>query len=170
MSSSDFEVKGLVELKRALDDLPNKIQNNIMRGAMRAGAKVLAEEAARNIHSVSGTLADSIRVSTRMKGDTVVGRVVVGDKGKKGRASAFYARFVEFGTAAHVIKARAPNRMLAVGVAQVQHPGARKKPFLRPALDSKGRDAVEAMREYVRRRLSTKHGIEVPAPLEPGDE
>ena len=57
-----------------------------------------------------------------------------------------------------------------MGVAQVQHPGAKKKPFLRPALDLQGQAAVEAVREYIRTRLATKHGIDVPAPVDPAAE
>lgn len=167
---SETTVKGLADLQRALDQLPAKIEANIMRGAMRAATKVIAEQAAANVNSISGTLAASITVGTRLRRGTVTGRVVAGSRAKKGKESAFYARFVELGTAAHVIKARKPNKMLALGVAQVQHPGARKHPFLRPALDAKGQEALEAMREYIRRRLATKHGLDVPAPLEPGDE
>lgn len=35
----------------------------------------------------------------------------------------------------------------------VQHPGAKKKPFMRPALDAKAQDAVETMADYARNRL-----------------
>lgn len=165
---STTEVKGLADLQRALDSLPAKIEANIMRAAIRAGAKVIAQAAAANVHSVSGTLAESVRFGARpnAKEGKVVGYVRAGGKGKKGKASAFYAHMVEHGTAAHVIRARKPNRMLAVGVAKVQHPGSKKKPFLRPAMDVHHQAALEAMREVIRKRLATKHGIDVPAPVD----
>lgn len=168
---SETRVKGLAELQRALDGLPAKIEANIMRGALRAGAKVIAAEARRNVHSVSGALADSIRVGTKSSRGTVIGRVVAGGKSKllKDNSAAFYGRFVEFGTAAHVIRAK-NGRLLALGVSKVNHPGAKKKPFMRPALDTMATAAVEAVREYIRNRLASKHGIDVPAPLEEGDE
>ncbi len=177
------EIKGLKELYRAMETLAEKLQKNVLRGATRAGSKVIAEEAkrlapvappneknARLYGGRSGLLRDSIRVkSPQIKGGTVVvGGVSVGGKFKgtkrKGAGDAYYARWVELGTAAHVIKARKPNKMLAIGVAQVQHPGARKNPFLRPAMDSQAAAAVQAMREYIRKRLATKHGLDVPAP------
>ncbi len=169
---SDAHIKGLAELQRALDQLPAKIEANIMRAAVRAGAKVIAKEAAANVSSVSGDLAASLRFGARpnAREGKLVGYVRAGGKGKKGKASVFYAHMVEHGTAAHVIKARAPNRMLALGVAQVNHPGARKKPFLRPAMDTHAQAALEAMRERVRTLLATKHGINVPAPVDPEAE
>lgn len=165
---STTEVKGLADLQRALDSLPAKIEANIMRAAIRAGAKVIAKAAATNVHSVSGELAESVRFGARLeaKQGQVLGYVRAGGKGKKGKASVFYAHMVEFGTAAHVIKARKPNRMLAIGVAQVQHPGAKKRPFLRPALDAHQQAALEAVGDVIRKRLATKHGIDVPAPVD----
>lgn len=169
---SDVQIKGLAELNAALQQLPSKIEANIMRGAIRAGAKVIAKEARENVHNVSGLLAGSVRFGAKL--DKVEGKVQgyvrAGGRAKKGKHSAFYAAMVENGTAAHVIKAKAPNRMLAVGVAKVEHPGSRKAPFMRPAMDQHHSAALEAVREYIRNRLSTKHGIEVPAPVDPDAE
>jgi HK97 gp10 family phage protein len=169
---ADAQIKGLAELQRAMDQLPAKVEANIMRGAMRAGAKVVAKAAASNVHSVSGELAASVRFGAKLdrRNGRVSAYIRAGGKSKKGGPAVFYAHMVEKGTAAHIIKARPPNRMLAIGVAQVQHPGARKMPFLRPALDSHGFEAVEAVREYIRARLADKHGIDVPAPVDPEAE
>lgn len=167
---SETAVKGLADLQRALDQLPAQIEANVMRAALRAGAKVVAEQARANISSHSGLLAASVRIGTRVKNGKAQAYVRAGGRGKKGQTSAFYAHMVEHGTAAHVIKARPPNKLLAIGVAKVDHPGAAKRPFLRPALDQQAMAALEAMRETVRKRLATKHGLLVPPPLEPGDE
>ena len=35
----------------------------------------------------------------------------------------------------------------------VDHPGARPKPFMRPAFDGKAQAAIEAMAEYIRNRI-----------------
>jgi HK97 gp10 family phage protein len=168
---TDTKVKGLAELQRAMDSLPAKIEANIMRGALRAGAKVIAEEAranlARNGSVDSGRLEDSVRVGTRLKRGTAIGRVIAGGS-SKGKAAAFYAGMVERGTAAHVIPGPVVIGDRVVG--DVDHPGAQKKPFLRPAIDTKAGEAVVAMREYIRARLSSKHGIDVPTPTEEGDE
>lgn len=172
-------IKGLAELQAALLQLSAKLEQNVMRGALRAGAKVIMEEAQRTAAFVdrSGALRDSMRVTTGAKNGRVSGFVKVGPGKKKrgkGKAngkggSAFYARFVEFGTAAHVIRARSGS-MLAVGFSLVNHPGARKHPFLRPAIDTKATAAAVAAGEYIRQRLASKYGIDVPAPTEDGDE
>ena len=169
---SSTHIKGLAELQRALDTLPAKIEANVMRAAMRAGAKVIAKEAAANVNSVSGALAASVRFGARpnAKEGKLLGYVRAGGKAKKGKAAAFYAHMVEFGTAAHVIKARSPNRMLALGVAKVMHPGSKKRPFMRPALDTHAVAALEVMREHIRKTLSKKHGLDVPAELDPEAE
>jgi HK97 gp10 family phage protein len=170
--SDSVNIKGLAQLQAALATLPVKMENNILRGALRAGAKVIATEAAANVHSVSGELAASVRFGCKVNraGGKLVGFVRAGGKGKKGKKAVFWAGWVENGTAAHIIKVRPPGKALAVGVAQVQHPGARKKPFLRPAADLRGQAALERMREYVRERLATRHGIDVPAPIDPTAE
>lgn len=164
---SSTQVKGLAELKAALLQLPEKIERNIMRGAIRAGLKVTKERAQQLIHPVSGDLANSVRVGTKTKGGAVIGTVTAGASKKDKRP--YYAHMVEFGTKRHVIKARR-GKLLAIGVAKVDHPGARPHPFMRPALDATQAQVLDAVREYIRARLATKHGIDVPAPLEEGDE
>ena len=157
-------VKGLAALQAALDSLPAKIEANIMRGALRAGAKVIATAAKDNIASHSGDLASSVRIGAKI--DRAAGRVIGYVRAGGQKSAAFYAHMVEGGTQAHVIKA-APGSALAVGgglYTQVQHPGARPHPFMRPALDSHAGAAVEASREYIRKRLAAKHGIDVPGP------
>lgn len=193
---SEVYVKGLAELQRALDALPAKIEANIMRGALRAGAKVLADAAKANIHGDTGGLAKSVRVGTRV--DKRLGRVAAyvraGGKGTPG----WYAHIVERGSVAHWIAVREDarperktrrglrkvsintlNRMakrgsLVIGGhfvgASIAHPGAKAKPFMRPALDGNASAAVEGTREYIRKRLRDKHGIDVPEPLQEGDE
>ena len=166
---SDVRVKGLAELQRALDTLPAKIESNIMRGALRAGANVIKAEAKAQVPRRSGKLASSIRVSVSLRRGTVKASVKAGGRGKGG---AWYARLVELGTKAHVIKARPGSALNVHGtlVSSVQHPGAHPKPFLRPAMDSRAQAAVEAVREYIRTRLASKHGIDVPGPDDRNDE
>lgn len=166
---SDVKVKGLSELQKALDTLPTKIQNNIMRGALRAGSKLIKDEAAGRVPVESGLLASSLRISTRNRNGQVQASVSVGGATKRGSIVARHAHLVEFGTKPHVIEAKA-GKTLAIGVKRVNHPGAKPQPFMRPALDLTQGQAIAAVGEYIRTRLATKHGIDVPAPLEEGDE
>lgn len=170
-------IDGLAELQRNLDELPAKIEQNILRGALRAGALVIADEARRLVPVQSGQLKESIRVSVRpMPGGRIVATVKAGGRFKvyksgkavKGAAyrtkrggggydyhAPFYAHFVEFGTARHWIKPKNRKSLFIAGLLReaVDHPGARAKPFMRPAFDSKARAAVEALAEYIRQRL-----------------
>jgi hypothetical protein len=51
----------------------------------------------------------------------------------------------------------------------VWHPGARPRAWFRPALDSQAQNAVVAMAEYIKKRL-TKQGLDTSEVLIAGDE
>lgn len=146
-------VKGLAELQKFLDELPVKMEKNIMRGALRAGMKPVQAEAKSTVGVVSGELRDGLKISTNAKGGVVTARL------RATGIHAFVARWVEFGTAAHLIKAK----LLAFKgrfAKSVDHPGAKPKPFMRPALDNKAQDAVIAAGNYIKNRLATKQGLD----------
>lgn len=165
MTSNAINVKGLAQLQAALDSLPAKLERNIMRGALRAGANTLRDAAKANAPADTGALRDSIRTSTRVRRGVVVARVIAGGN-KKGEP--FYAHMVEFGTAAHIVKG--PSVLGGKLFSNIEHPGARAKPFMRPALDNSAGAAVETARDYVRTRLRDKHGLDVPGPGSALDE
>lgn len=164
-------VQGLAELQRTLDALPAKLEANLLRGALRAGAKVLADEAKRRVPVLHGDLKKSIRVSVRI--NRRLGRVeavIKAGSGKKalatylsgGRqmvrsATPWYARLVEKGTRPHSIKPRKARALALQGkgrtVEAVDHPGARPKPFMAPAFDAKATAAINAFADYLRRRV-----------------
>lgn len=158
---SEIVVKGLSDLQKFLDQLAPKVERNIMRGALRAGAKVIMKEAKVNVPVKSGTLRDSIRLSVRARGGAVTASVKAGGK-TKGGGDAYYANMVEFGTAAHTITAKNRKYLSFGGLffQSVDHPGAVAKPFMRPAFDSQAQNAVVAVGEYVKRRLATKHDLD----------
>ncbi len=149
------------ELFNLLQQLPLKVERNIMRAAMRAGANEFKKGAQTEVPVEEGALKASIRVTTRSKNGTVYAAVKAG--GKK----APHWHFVEFGTAAHKIKAKPGHALDVNGQAlrEVDHPGARARPFMRPTFDSRSRAAIAAVAAKIRQRL-TKEGINVPAPEE----
>lgn len=159
-------VTGLAELGKVLDELAPKLQKNVMRSALRAGAKVVQAHAAANIHSVSGELARGLGLSTRSRGTEVTASVKA--KGPHG----FVAKFVEYGTRPHTISARDGGAMRFGGgfYKSVDHPGiVNPHPFLRPAMDTQAQAAVIAVGEQIKRRL-TKEGLDVADVLIEGDE
>lgn len=149
-------VKGLADLQKFLDTMPAKMERNVMRGALRAGMNVVKPAAQANIRSVSGLLAKGLKISTKAKGGTVTASL------KATGPHGWLARFVEFGTRAHKIAARKVPSLWFGGffVKSVQHPGARPKPFMRPALDSQAQNATVAAGNYIKGRLATKHGLD----------
>ena len=144
-------VDGLKELQAALKELPERIARNVLRGSVNAGATVIRKEAQarapvsvgpkRQGQSPPGTLKRAlyqkqIRELSSLVKQTFIVSVRKGkqyrNQGKKGNLSqdAYYARFVEFGTA----------KMAA-------------RPFLRPAFEARKTDAVAAIKAYLERRI-----------------
>lgn len=163
---SEQHVKGLKELNDFLQQLPVKVERNVMRGALRAGMNVVKPVAQANIHSVSGQLAAGLKVGTRARGGVVTSNL------KATGPHRSIAHLVEFGTKAHNIAAQVGGWLSFMGIfrKEVAHPGARPKPFMRPALDGQAQAAVIAAAEYMKKRLATKEGLDTSHIKIEGDE
>lgn len=160
-----INVKGFAELQKVLDQLPAKMEANVIRGALRAGAKPILEAARQNAPvgptnfenitlygGYTGALRDSIRISGRIdKRDGKITASVKSGGKTRGGADVFYAHFVEFGTRPHALSGFKKEK---------QHPGTKPRPFMRPALDAQAGAAVAAAGEYIKKRLATKHGLD----------
>jgi HK97 gp10 family phage protein len=202
MTISETNLRGFSDLQKLLDTLPVKIEKNIMRGALRAGAVIIANEAKRLVSVESGLLRDSIRVRAGRIVDKKITYRIIAGSGKtkktvsvdKSRSSGikvtygnpYYAPWVEYGTAPHYEKATTakglalrPNSRASSGFANrwmswilsgVQHPGAKPHPFMRPALDSQQQAAIQAVGEYIKKRLATKEGLEAAEDVDLGVE
>lgn len=186
--SDVIQVRGLSELQRFLDQLPAKMERNVLRGALRAGARLVQKAAranvpvsppnarnARRYNLYAGALRDTLRVSAQARGGQVTASVKAGGK-TKGGAVVYYARWVEYGTRSHWISvgdggpsAATANRWerrgrLRIGEnfvgSSVVHPGAQARPYLRPALDSQATAAVVAVGEYIKGRLAMRYGLD----------
>lgn len=158
---ADEAIAGGRELDAFLQQLPVKVEKNILRSALRAGVNEFKDAVKVDIPVDEGDLKASVRVVTGAKRGTVYARLKVGGK------RAPHAHLVEFGTAAHKIAAKPGHALSFNGttVREVNHPGARAKPFMRPAADSRPPAAVAAVAAKIRERL-TKEGINTPAPEE----
>lgn len=158
----NVDILGGKELAKMLNELPLKIERNIMRSALRAGAAVIAAEARLNVPVDSAELKQSIRTSSNSKRGTVEANAVVGNRRTK---KGWYATFVEFGTAPHMIRAGKKSPVLSFRdrngewrrVTEVHHTGAKAKPFMRPAFDTKGDEAVKAVADKIRERLTDQN-------------
>lgn len=166
MASNDQVIQGGRQLDQLLQTLPVKVEKNILRGALRAGAAVIRDEVQQRAPIDSGALRKSVRISSRSNKGRVSASVKVGNQ------EAWYAHLVEFGTRPHVIKAK-PGRAMRFGgvtTAQVNHPGIAPRPFIRPAVDASTAHALVEIPKYLRKRL-TNQGINTPdtAPRDPAE-
>lgn len=157
MSTSTVSVKGLRELQTFLNQLPAKLEANVLRSALRAGAREVQKEARRLVPVKSGRLRAGLKISTSSRRGRALAKVKATGK------HAFLAPWLEYGTRPHVIKPGKRRRALAVNgraVAAIDHPGAQPKPFMRPALDARAQAAVLAVGNAIKKRLSVKHGLD----------
>jgi len=147
--TAEFKADGLADLLDQLSTFPDKIERNALRGAMRAGARVISIEAKARAPEKTSALKKSIRVSSNVKGSIFTATVKAGNK------VAYWAQWVEFGTAAHLIKARKLGALLIGGsmAKSARHPGAAAHPFFRPAIALKSEAATQAVIDYLRKRL-----------------
>jgi HK97 gp10 family phage protein len=149
-------VKGGAELNRFLQELPVKLEKNILRGALRAGANVVAPEVARNAPKATGELAMGVKVSTNSRAGRVMAKIKLTGK------HAFLGRWFEFtGVKVHAIKAKAGGFLFFGGlfVKSALHPGFAARPFMRPALDAQAQPATATIAAYIKSRL-TKQGLD----------
>ncbi len=170
-----IRLKGGPELLRLLDELPKNLERNVIRGGLRAGAKVIQQHAKANVPVRTGQLKRTIGIGTRAEGAKLSSYIKLRGKGS------YLGVFVEYGVAPHLISvsnAYMPvretrhgprpvsigkmNKMLRRGNLKigenfvgpvVMHPGHAAKPFLRPALDQKAEEAVNAMGAYIAHRV-----------------
>jgi len=174
--ANEVNVAGFKDLQKFLNTLAPKIERNILRAALSKGARVVRDEAKtlvpvalpneenRKLYGGhAGALRNSLRVGSRARGGKVTAYIRAG--GKKKGADTYYAHWVEYGTRTHFINSKSGYlRINGRWVkAPVTHPGAKAKPFLRPALDSRASDALRAVGNFIKHRLDTKHGLDTKA-------
>jgi len=115
-----FNIEGAKEMERVLDLLGPQIARSLGQAAARAGAKIIVEEAKRLVPVQTGDLKESIVIKAlpnRARGEDQAG-VLIGFEKPTSRI----AHLVEFGTS-----------------------NSAAQPFMRPAMDGKAPDALDAM-------------------------
>lgn len=154
---AELQIKGLAELHKVLQSLPEELEKKVLRNALRAGANEFKKAAQAQVPVKSGALRNSIRV----KASARKGRWRLRATVTAGNAEAYYAHMVEFGTAAHMIKPAKGKALAFLGLARegAEHPGAQAKPFMRPAFDAGSDAAINAFAESVRKRLSKEGAL-----------
>lgn len=130
--SIDFKINGVDGVMKALDQLEKKARSQLTNKALRAGGKVVLEEAKKRVpKGDTQTLAKSLTIAAKKSRDQMIKEIlIVPRKGKNERYDAFYAHFVEFGTS-----------------------HSRAQPFLGPAAKEKAQDAITEIAKFLRDEL-----------------
>jgi len=162
-------VKGQAEVERFIAGLPAQIEAKLLRGAARAGGKVLLDET--KSRSPAEEITEALALSTRSEPGRIVVKVSV-----KGQWPRSLATWAEYGTDPHFItvddsqrEGKSVRRINETGGGAlriggkfvgktVHHPGAKANPFMRPSLDLSAAAARAAMQTYVNARV-TRGGI-----------
>ena len=87
-----FEITGVEEVQKILDDIAPKHARNLMRSTIQGVASEIAKQARRNAPKDTGTLKKSIKAKRKKSPpDRPVSEVYV-------KSDAFYWRFIEYGS------------------------------------------------------------------------
>lgn len=123
-------VKGITDLNKKVAAIPKRVEARA-RAAMEAGADELVDMMKRFVPVDDGDLRDSIGWTwgAAPKGSVALAESTADSRGLKitvyaGNEKAYYARWVEFGTAPHVNGGKFPG---------TQNPGIRAQSFFFPS-------------------------------------
>lgn len=138
-------LKGFDELERNLKRLSNVAAGKVLTKGVRAGMSVIRKDMRNRVPNLEHAGVQLHReIKTRISKRERFGIRGVIFVSKK----AWWARFREFGTAAHSIRVKDSNVLAGEGKVfgtEVTHPGVRQQPFFRPAFDERGPAAMAAM-------------------------
>lgn len=170
------KVTGRDEVRRYFQQAPEAL-SKILKGAARTGGQVIADEAEARCTSKKVGAAIVNRARNR---DGVFARLITIPEGWERSVGIW----LEYGTDPHFISV-ADSQREGRGIGRINqqvreaegdgslvingnfvggtvfHPGARPFPFMRPALDTKEREAVAAAQGYINAQI-TRHGLNVP--------
>jgi len=145
---------GIEELSQVLDALSGdkKLSNKVVRGILNKAAKPIIQRAKELAPKEDGDLQKSIGTIPG-RGQGKGEQVYVGPR-RGGRFKGYAGHLVEYGTAPHIIRAKAAGGQLHlrgnVFVEEVHHPGATAKPYMRPAFDNKKDEAIGIIKDECR--------------------
>ena len=153
---SGITFQGIDELGQVLDGLPGKFGDQVVDKILRkaAGPMVREAKALSSNADVTGDTTKSIGIIANRRRNSIT----IGPRRGNG-FKGYHAHLLEYGTAPHLIKAKAAGGLLvwAGGAAtQVQHPGSAAQPFMRPAFDSTGTAMVESVKSQCREIIASE--------------
>lgn len=126
----DISLVGDKKLQRKFKQLVGTVQKKIARKAMRAGAKIIQQDAKKRVKTKSGRLKKSIKVKAIKRSRRAIGFLVRTGTRKElqvdENSQYYYPAALEYG-----------------------HGGVRAFPYLRPALDNNADKALKKIGEVI---------------------
>jgi len=178
--SRNFPVKGLADLDAYLQLVPKRMQKQGVRQGLTAAAAPVRDEARARAPKKSGKMAKAIKSGSPRQNQDGTFSISIRLDGEH----AFLGAFFEFGVTAHLIartgagqgkvairkaaegKGKISTKPMKIGDRYVsgiiQHPGIAAHPFLRPALDAKADESIQAYAGKIRDFLQGKTGFVAP--------
>lgn len=173
---ADATVKGLDATLAVLSAFPANLQRNALSRGMRAAGNVVRDEARLRAPKETGKLAKSIKTGSPRKIDGGAFSVRVRLDGDHSYLGIFH----EYGVRPHYItageetlsprkltqraRAEAEAGSIVIGGNHIRgavlHPGITARPFMRPALDTKAEEALQALGKAVKDFVEQKTGFE----------
>lgn len=179
--SIKIQVLGLRELQMQLKEIEKTLRSTLVRTALMKAIKVIEKDAKQRVPVRTGTLKKAIKSRIEYRGsekeplgfDEYAVRLYV-EHGKNAQNDGYYGRFVEFGVDAYTMpekdygsrtkpftdfKERGKDAKF-FGTNIQMKPRSDKNKFMRPAFDSKRKEAVYLFRDELRkeiRKAARKH-------------
>lgn len=169
------KVEGIEDVRQMFEDCKRAFSPNEIQNALMPAARIIRNDAKRRVAYGTGHVSGAGRSMTKREARANEGVAlhlrdsIFATKGRRGvydviagvdLKKAPHAHLVEFGTKPHWITPRPPKRFLRlfgkVFLSAVHHPGAKKKPFLRPAVTSTRGRVVEAIQRELAALLGRK--------------
>lgn len=166
------KVKGLKKLNKQLKQIQGFTQRQqVIVPALTAGIKIVQKEAKTRVPKKSGTLHDAIVINNDQRRNEGIGIFAVRlfvEHGTGAKNDGFYAHWVEYGTKSHAVPKGGKRRIRPMtnyrkeGAnaqwfgTRIEHPGQEAQPFMRPAIDTKRKQAINKFRDEMRKKLRSQ--------------
>ena len=153
------EVHGLPELLKQMGDMSIVLRVKYLKAAVKRGGQLIRELMAHKAPVFTGKLQSDIIISVR----ETIGAEGVAEIGPS-KATAWRARFIEYGTRAHLAVAQTAKILVGgedgstVFGTQVRIPALSARPFMRPAYDEGIDQAQEIIGAFIMKALETEFG------------
>lgn len=139
----EISIKGLDEIEKRLQALPEKLRRKHLRTALKDPLEMVRQQAVAQCPQRKpgrGWQAFVSEGDEHLR-DNITSKISVGKTSAWGRVGVDYTKvrhghLVEFGTKPHKI-------------GKMQHPGARAHPFMRPAFDKTGSKVLDDILDYL---------------------